>query len=111
MATYQSNRKNSGMTLNDVITLIDVTSTVDADGYETTVETKTDVKCDSGNGVTRTEFYEAMKAGITLSAVFEMWACDYTGQAIVEHHGKRYKVERAYPTGGEMQLNCSEIKR
>ena len=100
------------MTLNDTIKLVDVVVTEDADGYETTAETLTEVKCDSGNGVTRAEFYEAMKAGIKLTAVFEMWACDYGGQSLIEHNGTRYKVERAYPlAGGEMQLNCSEIVR
>ncbi len=100
------------MTLNDTIKLVDVVVTEDADGYETTVETLTEVKCDSGNGVTRTEFYEAYKAGLELTAAFEMWACDYGGQKIIEHNGKRYKVERAFPLGdGAIQLNCSEVKR
>ena len=100
------------MTLNDTIKLVDVVVTEDADGYETTVETLTEVKCDSGNGVTRTEFYEAYKAGLELSAAFEMWECDYGGQKIIEHNGKRYKVERAFPLGdGAVQINCSEVKR
>jgi len=101
------------MTLNDVIKLVDYATTTDADGYaETVKETLTEVRCDSGNGVTRTEFYEAKKAGIKLSAAFEVWACDYGGQEIIEHNGKRYKVERAFPLGdGAVQLNCSEIKR
>ena len=100
------------MTLNDTIKLVDVVVTEDADGYETTAETLTEVKCDSGNGVTRAEFYEAMKAGMELTAAFEMWACDYGGQKIIEHMGKRYKVERAFPlSDGAVQINCSEVKR
>lgn len=100
------------MTLNDVISLVDRATTTDADGYETTKETLTKVKCDSGNGVTRAEFYEAMKAGFELSAAFEMWACDYDGQMEIDHNGKRYKVVRAFPlSDGAVQLNCSEIKR
>jgi hypothetical protein len=100
------------MTLCDTINLVNVVKTTDADGYDTVTETLTAVKCDSGKGVTRSEFYEAMKAGIKMSAVFEMWACDYGGQEYVEHNGTRYKVERAYPlTDGGIQLNCSEIVR
>ena len=100
------------MTLNDTIKLVDVVVAEDADGYETTVETLTEVKCDSGSGVTRAEFYEAMKAGIKLTAAFEMWACDYGWQEHIEHNGTRYKVERAYPLAdGGIQLNCSEIVR
>ena len=100
------------MTLCDTISLVNVVKTTDADGYDTTTETLTEVMCDSGNGVTRSEFYEAMKAGIKLTAAFEMWACDYDGQKVIEHNGKRYNVERAFPLGdGAVQLNCSEIKR
>ena len=100
------------MTPCDVITLVNITRTDNEDGYSTAVETFTTVKCDSGKGVTRSEFYEAMKAGLKLSATFEMWACDYGGQEYIKHDGKRYKVERAYPLDdGEMQLNCSEIVR
>lgn len=107
-----ANRKMSGMTLSDVISLVDYVVTEDADGYETTVEHLTEVKCDSGNGVTRTEFYEAMKAGMELTAAFEMWACDYGGQKVIEHRGKRYKVERSFPlSDGAVQINCSEVKR
>ena len=91
------------MTLCDTISLVSMTKTTDADGYDTITETLTDVMCDSGSGVTRSEFYEAMKAGIKLTAVFEMWACDYGGQEHIEHNGTRYKVERAYPlAGGEI---------
>ena len=98
------------MTLCDTISLVSMTKITDTDGYETTTETLTEVMCDSGNGVTRSEFYEAMKAGIKLTAVFEMWACDYGGQEHIEHNGKRYKVERAFPFGdGAVQLNCSEV--
>jgi hypothetical protein len=100
------------MTLNDTIKLVDIVADMDADGYETFDEKLTEVKCDSGNGVTRAEFYEARKAGVELSAVFLMWACDYGGQKEIEHHGKRYRVERAFPLpDGVMQLNCSEVKR
>lgn len=100
------------MTLNDTIQLIDYTPVEDADGYETPIETKTEVKCDSGNGVTRAEFYEAMKAGVEMSAAFVMWACDYGGQSEIEHNAKRYKVVRSFPlAGGEIQLNCAEVKR
>ena len=100
------------MTLCDAISLVSMTRTTDTDGYETTTETLTEVMCDSGNGVTRSEFYEAMKAGVELTAAFEMWACDYDGQKVIEHRSKRYKVERAFPIGdGVVQLNCSEIKR
>ena len=54
------------MTLFDTINLVNVVKTTDPDGYDTVTETLTTVKCDSGKGVTRSEFYEAMKAGLKL---------------------------------------------
>lgn len=98
------------MTLNDTIQLVTVSKSYNEYGEvsENSVETKTEVMCDSGNGVTRSEFYEAYRAGIKLAAVFEMWSCDYGGQTILEHGGKRYKVERSFPKiDGSIQLNCS----
>ena len=100
------------MTLTDTIDLVSMSKDTDPDGYDTVTETLITVKCDSGKGVTRSEFYEAMKAGLKLSAAFEVWACDYGGQEYVEHNGKRYKVERSFPLGdGAIQLNCAEVKR
>ena len=100
------------MTLTDTIRLITQTKEPDADGYPTITEASIKVKCDSGVGVTRSEFYDACKAGIQLSAAFELWACDYAGQILLEHNGKRYRVERAFPIEREIvQLNCSEVTR
>lgn len=99
------------MTLNDTINLISIESVEDADGYTTQTETLTEVRCDSSKGVTRSEFYEAYKAGISLSMAFEMWAADYAGETLLEHDGTRYKVERSFMQGDLVQLNCSEAIR
>lgn len=100
------------MTLTDTIRLITQAKKINTNGYPDITETLVEVRCDSGAGVTRSEFYEAYKAGVKLSAVFELWACDYAGQELLEHNGKRYKVERAYPVEHEVvQLNCSEVLR
>lgn len=51
----------------DVCSLITVTTTETANGYETAAETASEVFCSVCDGVTRSEFYEAYKAGIKLS--------------------------------------------
>ena len=100
------------MTMTDTIRLISSKRVRDPDGYWTDVETAEEVFCDSGKGVTRAEFWEARRSDVKMSAAFELWACDYGGQTVVEHNGTRYKVERAYPLGdGSIQLNCSEAVR
>lgn len=109
------------MTLNDVATLIQPRKTsVDSDGYDVIEEERTVVPVEV-RSVTRAEFYEAMKAGVSLITAFIMWACDYAGQPYLEHDGVLYKVERAY-TGRraknavrgsvgdmEIELYCSEV--
>ena len=83
----------------------------DSDGYDTITELKTQVFC-SVSGVVRSEFYEALKAGIEMSISLEVWEDDYNGAAALEYESKRFKVERSFPTGhGTLQLNCSEVKR
>lgn len=98
------------MTLTDTIDLVAITPVLNEYGEVTgdSVPTTTTVMCDSGVGIKRSEFYEAYRSGIKLSAAFEMWACDYSGQTIVDYGGKRYKVERTYPISRDVvQLVCS----
>lgn len=93
--------------------LISVATTVNADGYETTrTETETEIWCGFANGVSRTEYYEAMKAGVRLTATAEIWEDDFSGQRILTHDGKRYLIGRTWPTGrGTIQLYLEEVRR
>lgn len=96
----------------DVCSLISVTTTKDADGYDTTAETSREIFCSVSDGVVRSEYYEAMKAGVKLSATVEVWQDDYQKETLLEHGETRYKVERVYPTGnGTLELSCSEVVR
>lgn len=96
----------------DVCSLIAVTEISDSSKHYTTEETATEVFCSVSVGVTRSEFYEAMKAGIKLTATFEVYEDDYTGQALLEHDQTRYRVLRAFPTGyGTLELSCEEVLR
>ena len=99
------------MLYRDVITLISETSTLNANGYDVIKETTSDVFADV-QSVTRTEFYESMKAGISLACAFVVRCADYAGQKLIEFNGTRYKVERTYSYDGEtVELNCSEVIR
>ena len=79
--------------------------------YETE-DVPTEVFCSVSQGVGRTEFYEALKAGVRLSLVVEVNEFDYDGQTVLEHDGHRYSIERTYPTGyGTLELSCAEVTR
>ena len=104
----------------DVCNIIKETSTEDSDGYPSIVETKREVFCSVCDGVSRSEFYEAAKAGVKLAATFEVQEVDLDfsllaeneHEELLEYAGKRYKIERTYPTGnGTLELSCSEVVR
>lgn len=84
------------MNRDDVCELIAVAYTTDSEGYETKVETSTQVFCKWTDGVTRSEFYQSHKAGFQASASVEIVACDYNKQKLVDFHDTRYSVIRAY---------------
>ncbi len=58
-------------------------------------------------GVTREEHYKAAAIGKTISAVFVVWADEYTGQSTVQQGKTLYHVERAYPKGAYCHLSCT----
>lgn len=96
----------------DQITLIAESKTAGSEGYPEIVETSTPIYADV-KSVSRTEFYESLKAGVKLVIVFEIWDNEYSNQKLVEYGGKRYRVERTYqsPLSERLQLNCSEAVR
>jgi len=95
----------------DKINLITVTETVDADGYVTKVETERTVRCTFTEGINRNEFYEAMKSGMQLSAVVEMWQNEYQNEKKCTYNNKKYKIVRSYETGrGTVELSLSGEK-
>lgn len=95
----------------DTISLVAESTTQDADGYEQTTETRTEIYANV-KSATRSEFYSALQSGITAAAVFEVFKHDYDGQRLIDYDGQRYKVERAYSTSlDKMELTCSEVKR
>lgn len=96
----------------DVCNLIAVTQITDNTKHYNTEDTATEVFCSVSKGVARAEFYEAMKAGIKLTATFEVYEDDYTGQELLEHNQTRYRVLRAFPTGySTLELSCEEVTR
>lgn len=100
------------MMFSDAVTLIgEGKAYIDANGYERHEEVRTDVFADVRN-VRRTEFYEAMRAGLQASKAITIRECDYAEQKEIEHEGKRYAIVRTYSTDGEwLEITCAEKKR
>lgn len=96
----------------DVLKLIAETKAEDEDGYITITETSREIFCTFSEGITRSEFYEGLKAGISLSASAEIWADDFGDEALAEFEGKRYKIIRTFATGRDtLDLSLSEVIR
>lgn len=99
------------MIYSDVITLIAESTSQDEDGYQIATETATEIYADV-KSVKRTEFYDALRSGITETAVFTIFIHDYDKQRLIDYNGIRYKVERVYQTGlDRAELTCSEVRR
>lgn len=80
----------------DVCDLISVTYTMDEEGYETGVEAKSTVFCNWTDGVSQNEYYLSHKEGFEATASVDIVSFDYGKQKLVDFHGTRYRVIRAF---------------
>lgn len=78
-----------------VITLISETYTTDEYGVERTTRTARTVFAQV-DSVTRSEFFEAGRAGLNPEYRFTLFFGDYAGETLVEYAGKTYSVYRTY---------------
>lgn len=54
------------------------------------------------------EFWAAMQNSVALTAVFEMWAAEYSGQRLVRMEDALYRVQRTYRKNVDrIELHCS----
>lgn len=96
----------------DVVTLIKETTTKDEQNYETIVEEPRTVMCSWQDGVSQSEFYNSMKAGLQADAEVLLWAVDYNREKLVEFNGVRYNVIRVTtPQHDQRSLILSEVVR
>ena len=80
--------------------------------HEAVTDTARTVMC-TVESVTRTEFYNAMNAGIRPEYVFRLaLAEDYQGERLVKFHGQKFRVVRTYMTaddGIEITVERSDV--
>lgn len=90
--------------MNDILTLIQQTQTVDEYGDSVTTETARQVFC-KRSSIGQKEFYQAQAIGLQPEVKFILADhLDYEGETLAEHNGTRYRVLRTYRTGQELEL-------
>lgn len=92
--------------MNDILTLIQQTQTVDDYGDTVTAETSRQVFCKVGS-IGQKEFYQAQAVGLQPEVKFILADhLDYDNETLVEHNGTRYRILRTYRTGRQMELTA-----
>lgn len=81
------------------IKLIKTTTTQDELGYPAETETAREAFCSVGS-VTRSEFFQAGKAGIVPDYVFSVNAIEYEGEKELEYNGDKFGIYRTYKADG-----------
>ena len=90
----------------DVIDLI--TETASAHGvHQAVTETARTVYC-TVQSVSRSEFYNALNAGVQPEYVFKLeLAEDYQGERVVRYRGQKFRVVRTYETDDDgIEITC-----
>lgn len=108
---------------NELINLVTVTGkTRDKDGFETGEETLEHEIFAEVKSVGRTEYYDALRAGVKTSLIFEVHPEDYQMGCVVKDNEKyrptkviydqtEYRIGRAYRKSMDsMELTCEEVE-
>lgn len=106
----------------DTITLIWREPTKDASGFETITEHRSNppLFCSFEDGVSQSEFYQSMKAGVAATAQAEVqtvdyldfWPAGYTDYRFAELRGRRFRIVRSFPqTFDSLTLILTEVTR
>lgn len=58
------------------------------------------------------EFFDSLRAGIELSARFEVWRAEYQDEKLVQWHGDEYRVVRTYHNDAHqtVELICEKLR-
>ena len=96
----------------DAVCMVNSKKSETASGHYTKELKGAEILCSVCDGVSRTEYYEAAKAGVQLSIKVELWQEDYNDEVQLCYNGKLYDIKRAFPSGrGTLYLSCAEVKR
>lgn len=93
-----------------------------ASGFSGAIEHRSEppLMCDWEDGVSQSEFYRSMKAGVQASAQAEVstvdyldfWPAGYSGYRLAEFNGRRYRIVRSFAqTFDSLTLILTEVIR
>lgn len=85
--------------MDDVIYLISVENVQDATGVIRPQESRRMVYCRKRD-ITRSEFYNAGRAGLNPEFSVDVFQGDYEGETVAEHDGLRYAIYRTFRAEG-----------
>ena len=92
----------------DVCLLISESFEEDELAQQIPVETSRQVYCTVGN-ISRSEYFNAGHNGLKPEIMLAVFYGDYSGESLLEFHGKRYNIYRTYATDAEqIELYCSK---
>ena len=98
------------MDRSDVIELIPVTYSKDANGIQRATEGEPrEVMCQV-DSVSRNEFFEGGRNGLNPELVFKVFFADYEDERVVEYQNKRYSIYRTYLGRNDMMELYAERK-
>ena len=98
------------MDRSDVIELIPVTYSKDANGIQRATEGEPrEVMCQV-DSVSRNEFFEGGRNGLNPEYVFKVFFADYEDERVVEYQNKRYSIYRTYLGRNDMMELYAERK-
>lgn len=81
--------------MDDVLTLLNVTTTKDARGVLHKSIASRDVFC-RRRSVSRSEFFDGGRNGLNPEYLFEVFAGDYNGETMCRYNGNPYAIYRTY---------------
>jgi SPP1 family predicted phage head-tail adaptor len=94
------------MLFRDVIDLVNITLSPDAEGYDTNiVQSRSTVFADKRD-VRSNEFYLSQQAGFKLQFMFIIKTIEFNGENYVQFEGEYYRIIRTYTTGDTMEIVC-----
>lgn len=95
--------------MDGVIKLIKKSITADELGYPVTTETARETFC-RVESVTRSEYFQAGKAGLAPAHVFSVAAVEYEGEDELEYEGQRFGIYRTFRNGLDNMELYTEYK-
>lgn len=81
--------------MDDVLTLLNVTTTKDARGVLHKSITSRDVFC-KRQSVSRNEFFDGGRNGLNPEFVFTVFSAEYSGETLCKYNGLTYAIYRTY---------------